>query len=111
MIIYDNAREREETLIHGNVSQAYRRRRKEINASLNPRYFIHGLLGFCNGSTMRGADGRTYSEHSMSPSYSRIELCLRTKYCAFWLGRTGGAMVEIFSLSRFVTGSIKNRRL
>ena len=52
---------------------------------------------------MRGADGRTYSEHSRSPSYSRIELILRTKYCAFWSGRTGGAMVEIYSLSRFVT--------
>ena len=56
----------------------------------------------CNGSTMRGADGRTYSEHSRCPSYSRIELSLRTKYCAFWSGRTGGAMVEIYSLSRFV---------
>ena len=56
----------------------------------------------CNGSTKRGADGRTYSEHSRSPSYSRIELGLRTKYCAFWSGRTGGAMVEIYSLSRFV---------
>ena len=52
---------------------------------------------------MRSADGRTYSEHSRSPSYSRIELGLRTKYCAFWSGRTGGAMVEIYSLSRFVT--------
>ena len=40
----------------------------------------------CNGSTKRGADGRTYSEHSRSPSYSRIELGLRTKYCAFWSG-------------------------
>ena len=52
---------------------------------------------------MRGADGRIYSEHSRSPSYSRIELGLRTKYCAFWSGRTGGAIVEIYSLSRFVT--------
>ena len=40
----------------------------------------------CNGSTKRGADGRTYSEHSRSPSYIRIELGLRTKYCAFWSG-------------------------
>ena len=40
----------------------------------------------CNGSTMGGADGRTYSEHSRSPSYSRIEVGLRTKYCAFWSG-------------------------
>ena len=55
---------------------------------------------------MRGADGRTYSEHSRSPSYSRIELGLRTKYCAFWSGRTDGAMVEIYSLSRFVTAPI-----
>ena len=46
MMIHDDAREREETLIHGNVSQAHRRRRKEINASLNPRCFIHGLRGF-----------------------------------------------------------------
>ena len=61
------------------------------------------ILLCCNGSTERGADGRTYSEHSMSPSYSRIELGLRTKYCAFWSGRTGGAMVEIYLLSRFVT--------
>ena len=43
------------------------------------------------------------SEHSRSPSYSRIELGLRTKYCAFWSGRTGIAMVEIYSLSRLVT--------
>ena len=56
-----------------------------------------------NGPTKRGADGRTYSEHSRNPSYSRIELGLRTKYCAFWSGRTGGAMVEIYSLYRFVT--------
>ena len=41
---------------------------------------------FCNGSTKRGTDGRTYSEHSRSPSYSSIELGLRTKYCAFWSG-------------------------
>ena len=58
---------------------------------------------FCNGSTKRGADG---SEHSRSPSYSRIELGLRTKYCAFWSGRTGGVMVEIYSLSRFVTAQL-----
>ena len=60
----------------------------------------------CNGSTKRGADGRTYSEHRRSPSYSRIELGLRTKYCAFWSGRTGGAMVEIYSLSRFRPASL-----
>ena len=50
----------------------------------------------------RTVTGWTYSEHSWSPSYSRIELGLRTKYCAFWSGRTGGAMVEIYSLSLFV---------
>ena len=44
------------------------------------------------------------------PSYSRIELGLRTKYCAFWSGRTGGAMVEIYSLSRFVTAKQDQRR-
>ena len=64
---------------------------------------ISQVPGIYNGSTKRVADGRTYSEHSRSPSYSRIELGLRTKYCAFWSGRTGGAMVEIYSLSRFVT--------
>ena len=48
------------------------------------------MLPNCNGSTKRGADGRTYSEHSRSPSYSRIELGLRTKYCAFWSGSVMG---------------------
>ena len=34
----------------------------------------------CDGSTIRGADDSTYSEHGRSPSYSGIELGLRTNY-------------------------------
>ena len=42
---------KKETLIHGNIRQVHRRRRKEINASLNPRCFLHGLRGFRQGSS------------------------------------------------------------
>ena len=52
---------------------------------LGPYVFQHSR-GTCNGSTKRCADGKTYSEHSRSTRYSRIEIGLRTKDCAFWTG-------------------------